>query len=278
MSSLLPREVRRRLAALRGGEEPGPSPALTPAQPPEALLTVEPPPHLPLGRALAGAEGSCLSFRLTAEAAHPVLAAWLAGSAAQLSGSPADPALGHGLAFLDLETLGLSAAPLFLVGLMHGGPEGLHVHQFLARDYAEEAAVLEACHDLVAAAEVLVTYNGLSFDWPYLADRLRYYRLPPLPQPGWHLDLLHVARRQCRGRLPNCSLTTVETHLLGLARRGDVPGADIPPLYHRAVAQEDLSLLAPVLHHNLVDLLSLACLAAQWRDHLCTRRPSHEAR
>ena len=69
-------------------------------------------------------------------------------------------------------------------------------------------------------------------------------------------------------RLPNCSLGTVEQHVLGIERRGDVPGSVIPDLYHRAVAEGDLRVLAPVLYHNQVDLLSLACLAGRWVESL----------
>jgi uncharacterized protein YprB with RNaseH-like and TPR domain len=151
--------------------------------------------------------------------------------------------------------------------MLHAGPQGFHVHQFLARDYSEEPAILEATATLLAPAQTLVTYNGLCFDWPYLADRRRFHLLPPLPPPR-HLDLLTTARRLYRGRLPDCSLNTVETHILGVGRQGDVAGARIPEVYHGAVAAGDLNLLAPVAFHNLVDLLTLACLAALWRPHL----------
>jgi uncharacterized protein len=117
-----------------------------------------------------------------------------------------------------------------------------------------------------------MTYNGRSFDWPFLADRRRLHLLPPLPLPAEHLDLLLTARRLYRGLLPSHRLDCIEREVLGLERRGDVPGSQIARLYHQAVAEGNLNLLAPVLHHNLIDLVSLACLADAWQEYLA---PDH---
>jgi uncharacterized protein YprB with RNaseH-like and TPR domain len=223
---------------------------------------------------LESASGPCAAFRLRPEQAHPDLRDWLQRAAEELGAAPAGAGPAHAALYLDLETLGFAGVPLFLVGMLHAGAEGFHVHQFLARDYSEEAAVLEVCRPLLEQAACLVTYNGRTFDWPFLTGRYRYYRQKP-PAPPPHVDLLPLARRlysgrpNCAvGRLPNCSLGTVEAHVLGIERVGDVPGGAIPDLYHRAVAEEDLQVLAPVLYHNQVDLLSLACLAGRWAEHL----------
>ena len=226
-------------------------------------MVVSAPVELPPSLEMTVGESACLSFRLAPEVAHPELAVRLAEAARTL---PAEFAGAHRCVFLDLETLGLSDAQVFLVGIVHVGPEGFHAHQFLARDYSEEQAVLEAAEPLLAA-DCLLTYNGRAFDWPFLADRRRLHLLPPLAAPR-HLDLLMTARRLYRGVLPSCGLDCVEREVLGLERRGDVPGREIAALYHRAVAEQNLPALAPILHHNLVDLLSLACLAGEWREHL----------
>ncbi len=274
MSELIPRHVRRQLGALRQQEAASapPSEALPPATPTPpaagpARLTVAAPAVLPPGWEIETDLGPCLSLRLTPECGHPAYGSWLRQVAADLAGHPAGADRRHEAVYLDLETLALSGAPVFLVGILHGGAEGFHVHQFLARDYSEEPAILEASAPLLASARTLVTYNGLTFDWPYLADRRRFHLLSPLTAPR-HLDLLPTARRLYRSRLPDCSLSTVEAHVLGVGRVGDVAGAQIPQVYHDAVAAGDLNLLAPVVFHNLVDLLTLACLAALWRPHL----------
>ncbi|HEY3396985.1 MAG TPA: ribonuclease H-like domain-containing protein [Armatimonadota bacterium] len=277
MSELIPRHVRRRLAALRreqlsAGAEPGsapPPPATEPTRgpAPAVRLRIEAPTTLPPGEELETEQGPCLSFRLAPGHAHTAYEPWLAQALTDLAGHPLPVGPRHEALYLDLETLGLSGVPVFLVGLLHVGPGGFHLHQFLARDYSEEAALLLAIQPLLAGVRCLLTYNGRSFDWPFLRDRCALYGLPLPPEPR-HVDLLHLARKCCRGFLPNCSLGTVESHLLGVERCDDVPGHLIPDLYHRAVAEDNLQLLAPVLHHNQLDLLTLACLTALWREHL----------
>ncbi len=274
MTELIPRHVRRQLSALRreaGGEDRPPE-AESPPRPatpavPVCRLLVQAPEELPPALEVGGEAGPCWSFRLGPEQAHPELREWLRRAAEEMGEAMTGVARRHGALYLDLETLGFAGVQLFLVGMLHAGAEGFHVHQFLARDYSEEAAVLEVCRPLLEQAECLVTYNGRTFDWPFLTGRYQYHLRPPpaLPQ---HLDLLPIARRLYRGRLPNCALGTVETHVLGIEREGDVPGSAIPDLYHRAVAEEDPQVLAPVLYHNQVDLLSLACLAGRWREYL----------
>jgi uncharacterized protein YprB with RNaseH-like and TPR domain len=163
----------------------------------------------------------------------------------------------------DLETLGLASAPIFLAGLLHESPAGLHLHQFLARDHSEEMALLAAAEPLLDSADWVISYNGKSFDWPFWLDRRRYYRLPPPEKEVVHVDLLHTARRCLQGA-PDCRLSTVEECVLGFRRTDDVPGAEIPLLYQEAVQEGKLEALAPVLYHNQLDLLSLYCLMADW--------------
>ena len=51
--------------------------------------------------------------------------------------------------------------------------------------------------------------------------------------------------------------------MTGFTRAGDVPSRDIPELFHRFVATGDMAVLAPVLHHGRVDLLTTARLFAK---------------
>jgi uncharacterized protein YprB with RNaseH-like and TPR domain len=158
---------------------------------------------------------------------------------------------------LDIETAGLAAAPLFLIGALSLGPDGLTLTQFFARGYEEEAALLHLFSRSLASCRLVVTFNGASFDLPYLRDRSLYHRLPPPLLPD-HLDLLPAARRRFRGLLPDCRLQTLEQHVCRRRRLGDVAGDAIPQLYHDFVRTGHWPLLLPVFHHNALDLLTLA--------------------
>jgi uncharacterized protein YprB with RNaseH-like and TPR domain len=159
-------------------------------------------------------------------------------------------------ALIDTETAGLHGRPLFMVGLLHfRGAEPI-VSQYFARTYAEEAGLLELLSRLLPQVKLLVSFNGKAFDWPFVRDRMVYHRLNCQADFA-HLDLLHPSRRRWRDQLPNCKLQTLERYLSGRWRSGDVPGEEIPQRYHDYVRDRDARLIAPIFHHNRLDLIAM---------------------
>ena len=75
-----------------------------------------------------------------------------------------------------------------------------------------------------------------------------------------HLDLLYGARRLFKLRLESCRLVNLENQILGFERDGDVPGDLIPYYYFEYLRTQLAFLLIPVFHHNVLDIVSLACL------------------
>ncbi|MCS6863070.1 MAG: ribonuclease H-like domain-containing protein, partial [Abditibacteriales bacterium] len=167
------------------------------------------------------------------------------------------------LLFFDLETTGLSSAtPIFLVGTLRCTGDDFLITQFFARDYAEEKTMLHAFAELARHHAAFVTFNGKTFDLPYVRERMVYHHLKA-DLSHHHVDLLIHARRWWRSRLPNCKLQTLEYHLCHRARVDDIPSAQIPAAYHDFVRTRDAALLAPVIHHNALDvitMLELLCL------------------
>lgn len=161
------------------------------------------------------------------------------------------------LLFMDIETCGLSAAPVFLIGMMTYAEGGFQFEQYLARDYTEEPAILDAFAARLEGAEVLVTFNGKSFDMSYLRQRSAFHGVPLPARLAHHLDLLHESRRRWRGCVPNCRLQTLEQLLCGRRRVGDIPGSQIPDAYHAFVRTGDARAMAAIVHHNLLDLLTM---------------------
>ena len=167
-----------------------------------------------------------------------------------------DPA---GALFVDTETTGLAGSMVFLLGIMQVLPEGLLLRQIFARDYREEAALLSEWTERLREARLLVSFNGKSFDLPVLRDRLGYHRVAVPDEPA-HVDLLHHARRRWLGVLPDCRLQTLEWHLCGRRRAGDIPGEEIPAVYHHFVRTGATGDILTVFHHNALDLVTLADL------------------
>lgn len=168
-------------------------------------------------------------------------------------------------AFLDTETTGLAGGSgtfAFLVGVGRITTKGFEVRQFFLRSPAEEASAFHALSECLRDFKVLVTYNGRAYDVPLLETRYRLQReRTPFGRMA-HLDLLYGARRLWKLRLERCKLTHLEERILGFERQGDVPGQLIPQLYFEFLHGSSASTLMPVLQHNALDVLTLACLTA----------------
>jgi len=163
------------------------------------------------------------------------------------------------LVFLDLETLGLHRGLIVLLGYMTLGPgeRPLTVSQLFARDHDEEAPLLEEFLEVLRGRPVMVSFNGRSFDAPFLENRLRFHGYFE-PLRFAHLDLLHLSRRLWGKRLPDCRLQTLERRLLGRKRLDDLPGSEVPRVWEDYLRYGDLRDLPAVWDHNLRDLSTLA--------------------
>jgi uncharacterized protein YprB with RNaseH-like and TPR domain len=162
------------------------------------------------------------------------------------------------ITFLDIETLGLFYMyPVFLIGTLRFENERGIIRQYLARDYNEEAAILAELDAASRNQGVLVSYNGRSFDIPYLKGRLRANGQDDRFD-AFHLDLLRHTRRCYRPVLPDCRLVTVERCLLGQKRQDDLPGSEAPEQYLRFLDTGERCWIEPILTHNAADLLALA--------------------
>ena len=169
----------------------------------------------------------------------------------------------HDVLFMDIETTGLGNSPLFLIGIMFWEMAGFEVRQFLARDYAEEATVISCFIEACASKKLLITFNGKSFDMPYIRARAAVNRIPFQTTLG-HFDLLHECRRIWRDVLPNCRLQTLERHICNRIRFGDIPGSQIPEVYHEYVRSSNARLMGDILKHNLLDLVTMADLMTRF--------------
>jgi uncharacterized protein YprB with RNaseH-like and TPR domain len=215
---------------------------------------VQPVPIEDLGgvREVSGPGGCCLAVEKPVE--DCVRVDDLQAAAAMLLGTNGKA---PSFVFLDLETTGFSSTPLFLAGTLCVRQGRLKSIQFLARDYSEESALIAVVDDLLSKFAFCITFNGKSFDIPYIRERAKYNRVGLRAAPG-QFDLLHHARRMWKHRLPNCKLVTLEWHILGRRRLGDVASWEVPCIYHEFVHTKDARRLREVLRHNLIDVLSMA--------------------
>jgi len=189
---------------------------------------------------------------------------------------PAIPADFRRAVFLDTETTGLGAGAstyAFMVGVGTIEQDHLVVRQLFMRSPAEETALLVALAELLSERDLLVSFNGRTFDVPLLRMRYLYNRsfLPDSARSvalfgdrAPHLDLLHPARRIWKRRLQSCRLVNLEAQVLGATRSGeDVEGALIPQMYVDYVKSGNGWEMSRVFYHNREDIVTTAALAAQ---------------
>jgi len=260
------REIRRLYLARHGAVLPGET------GPPVTLAEAAP------GDEIAAGSAPFYLIRTGAEAVlgdAAVLAASFTESARDLSwrdlalspagaARPADPLLAApspaDFCFFDIETTGLTPSTyVFLCGLMSVRNGRFVIEQAFARDYSEEAGMLRYVREVLDGFRVLVTFNGASFDVPFVKTRMAVARLD-YEGPRDHVDLLLPARSRFRGTLPDCRLETIERHLRGASREDDIPGSEIPDAYHEFVRTGDARKIKRILHHNRMDLLAMVGL------------------
>jgi uncharacterized protein YprB with RNaseH-like and TPR domain len=161
--------------------------------------------------------------------------------------------------FIDLETLGFFSRPIILFGIAEFQDHKLVVKQYLVRQMDEEPGALHAIAGLLKEKQVIITFNGKTFDLPYLLSRSAFYGTH-LHYPGLHVDLLHVSRRSFRGSLRDCRLATIEKEMLNIERRVDIPGTMVPEFYESYHRSGNPGPLIPIVEHNREDIISLARL------------------
>jgi uncharacterized protein len=168
-------------------------------------------------------------------------------------------------AFLDTETTGLaggSGTYAFLIGVGRITPEGFTLRQFFMRELKEEASLLHGLSAYLSQFDTLVTYNGKVYDQPLLETRYRMARSKPPFSSLAHVDLLFGCRRLWKLRFDSCRLVELENQILGVEREGDLPGEMIPYVYFDYLRTKEAWRIVPILHHNAIDILTLACLSA----------------
>ena len=166
------------------------------------------------------------------------------------------------IVFLDTETTGVHGGTgicPFLVGVGHFSGSDFKMIQYFIRDFDEEPSMLLALGEFLTNFDLVVTYNGATFDVPLLETRFTLARLDnPFERLG-HFDLLNTARRLWRNGHGSCRLIAME-RLMSFMRGPDVPGAAIHRVYFDFLQHRPTPQLAAIFTHNTYDVVSLAAL------------------
>lgn len=165
---------------------------------------------------------------------------------------------------LDLETSGLGRGRTvaIMIGLGYYEEGKFYVEQIFLPDFDAEENSFDRLRELCESRSLLITFNGKTFDVPVLESRLLYHQIWLNIREMQHLDLLHIARRLWKRKLPSCALETIEYYVLGHIRDQalDLPGCDIPQAYFNYLATGETELIRRIFVHNQDDILHTAAL------------------
>jgi uncharacterized protein YprB with RNaseH-like and TPR domain len=174
--------------------------------------------------------------------------------------------------FLDIETLGIFDSPVILVGIGFFKRNNFEIRLLFARDLEEEIAIIEHLKSNVFPNfKCFVTYNGKTFDIPYLASRFLYYfdenpMISELDMPYeknntkfHHIDLYHHCRRIYKGKYNTFTLNNIEEKLLNWVRSNTLP-SNLVGLCYRKYKENPgryIGLIKEVIEHNYYDVYSM---------------------
>lgn len=170
--------------------------------------------------------------------------------------------------FFDIETLGLKDYPVILIGIARIIDDKIKVIQYLATNLDEEKEMISNFFSNLDDKTVFVSFNGRSFDLPFIRNRANHHRLPRNNLDHQHLDLLYFSRRTWGGHLPNCRLQTIEKHLFNMERHEDVPSSQVPAFYMKYYKTGNIGPLIPIIEHNKEDVITLARILSKLQEEI----------
>lgn len=172
---------------------------------------------------------------------------------------------GARIAVFDIETTGLSPGrdKLMLSGILQIGQGEATVIQYFSDQAGDEPALIQATVDTLSDCDLILTYNGRSFDLPFLKARAKRYHIDTGVLNMADLDLFQVVSHysDLKSVLGSLTQKTLEGYL-GIApvREDTISGKENIALYREYMTSHDNHLERKILLHNHDDIIQLARL------------------
>lgn len=161
------------------------------------------------------------------------------------------------IALIDIETLGLSECPLFLIGIATFQDKELIIDQIFVRKLNEEKAALQVFDEILKDKHAIGSYNGKSFDVPFIRKRMDRHDIKhDIHHP--HFDFIYFSQKVFNGLVTNFRLTTIEKEFFLDSRINDVPGFLIPSFYQQYLETNNIGPVVSIIDHNKKDLITTA--------------------
>lgn len=159
--------------------------------------------------------------------------------------------------FLDIETTGLSPMRsfIYLIGLVFIDLKKvtMHITQLIAEDRDEEEEILKLTKEKLKGYKTVVTYNGNSFDLPFIAKRSERYGIEPIAMDSFDMyEKLRLHKDTLK--LDGLKQKNIEKKL-GITREDRYNGGECISFYKDYVKNKNQESFARFVLHNYDDLL-----------------------
>lgn len=164
--------------------------------------------------------------------------------------------------FFDIETTGFSptSTSLYLIGGSYFVNNEWKLIQWFCEDSSQEAAALEDFMDFISRFQVLVSYNGLGFDIPYLKAKCQMYDIPFQMERLRHIDLYKaVTPYRNLFKLENLKQKTLEQYM-DISRIDTLSGRELISVYQDYRREPRKSLRDILSLHNKEDIMGLIAM------------------
>ena len=159
--------------------------------------------------------------------------------------------------FLDIETTGLSPMRsfIYLIGLVFIDLKEMtmHITQIIAEDRDEEEEILKLMKERLKGYKTVVTYNGNSFDLPFIAKRAERYGIEPTAMGSFDMyEKLRLHKDTLK--LDGLKQKNIEKKL-GITREDRYNGGECISFYKDYVKNKNQESFDRFVLHNYDDLL-----------------------
>lgn len=164
--------------------------------------------------------------------------------------------------FFDIETTGLSplTSSFYLIGCLYPVDSVWHLRQWFCESMEDELPVLHDFFSFLMEFEVLIHFNGDTFDIPYLTQCAIHYGLTPAFDRLQSVDLLRKIRPY-KKLLHLTSLRQISLeHFLHIVRDDRYNGGELISVYQHYLQTHDETLRQLLLLHNHDDLTGMSQL------------------
>ena len=167
----------------------------------------------------------------------------------------------------DIETTGLNPkyCKVILIGILYNKGNQTILKQFFANLEGDERELLLEFKNQIIQFEKHITFNGITFDIPFLNSRLKKHNIDFYLDKSNDIDILRFIKPyKEKLSLSDCRLKTIEKYI-GIQREDTISGKESIKIYKEFIntdnPQQRDQLKEKILLHNYEDIYYLGMLS-----------------